>query len=117
MEKREWNDTVMTVNGQPIRVLPEVDFGGDAPDEPDARGISSMEFSLRVTGETMLRMANLISRFGDEFAQFAAELRRWAAGYRFRSRVEKRHSRTRRKQRPTRLRRRQKRQTKNRVKR
>lgn len=117
MEECKWSDMVLTVNGQPIRVLPEVDFGGDAPDEPVARGISLMEFSMRVTGETMLRMANLISRFGAEFAQFAAELRRWAAGRRFHSQVERRHSRTRRKQRPTRLQRRQKRQTKNRVKR
>lgn len=65
--------------GQPVRVLPEVDFGGDTPDEPVARGISSIEFSARITGEAMLRTANLISRFGPEFAQFAEELRRWAA--------------------------------------
>lgn len=112
MGEREWGDAVLMVNGQPVRVVPEVDFGGDIPDEPVARGISSIEFSLRITGEAMLRMANLISRFGPEFAQFAEELRRWAAGCRFRSQVERRHSRTRRRQRPTRLQRRQKRQTK-----
>ena len=117
MGEREWSDAVLMVNGQPVRVVPEVDFGGDIPDDPVARGISSIEFSLRITGEAMLRMANLISRFGPEFAQFAEELRRWAAGCRFRSRVERRHSRPRRRQRPTRLQRRQKRQTKNRVKR
>lgn len=117
MDEREWGDVVLMVNGQPVRVLPEVYFGGDTPDESVARGISSIEFSLRITGEAMLRMANLISRFGPEFAQFAAELRRWAVGHRFRPRVERRHARTRRRRRLTRLQRRQKRQTKNRVKR
>lgn len=77
MGEREWSDAVLMVNGQPVRVLPEVDFGGDTPDEPVARGISSIEFSARITGEAMLRTANLISRFGPEFAQFAEELRRW----------------------------------------
>lgn len=77
MGEREWSDAVLMVNGQPVRVVPEVDFGGDIPDDPVARGISSIEFSLRITGEAMLRMANLISRFGPEFAQFAEELRRW----------------------------------------
>ena len=61
MGEREWSDAVLMVNGQPVRVLPEVDFGGDTPDEPVARGISSIEFSARITGEAMLRTANLIS--------------------------------------------------------
>ena len=60
MGEREWSDAVLMVNGQPVRVLPEVDFGGDTPDEPVARGISSIEFSARITGEAMLRTANLI---------------------------------------------------------
>lgn len=117
MGKYEWSDMDLMVNGQPVRVLPEVDFGGDAPDEQVARGISSIEFTMRATSGATLAMAKLVSQFGREFAQFAAELRRWAAGYRFRSRVEGRHSRTRRKRRPTRLQRRRQRQIKNRVKR
>lgn len=32
MGEREWSDAVLMVNGQPVRVLPEVDFGGDTPD-------------------------------------------------------------------------------------
>lgn len=50
MGEREWSDAVLMVNGQPVRVVPEVDFGGDIPDDPVARGIPSIEFSLRITG-------------------------------------------------------------------
>ena len=42
MGEREWSDAVLMVNGQPVRVVPEVDFGGDIPDDPVARGISSI---------------------------------------------------------------------------
>ena len=31
MGEREWSDAVLMVNGQPVRVVPEVDFGGDIP--------------------------------------------------------------------------------------
>ena len=64
MGEREWSDAVLMVNGQPVRVVPEVDFGGDIPDDPVARGISSIEFSPRITGEAMLRMANVVSARG-----------------------------------------------------
>lgn len=117
MEKRYWGDFELIVNGQPIRMLPEMDFGGKEPETPDFNGITSFSFPLRTTRKAMELLAKEISKTNHAFARLMAGRYRWAPRYRFHSHVERRYSRIRRKQRPTRLQRRQKRQTKNRVKR
>lgn len=116
MGEYEWDDPVLTVNGQPIRVLQEVDFGGDEP-EAVTNGTTSIKLPLRIAGKAMNRLAKAMAAVIPAFARLCAGAYPWAPRYRFRSQVEKRHSRTRRKERPTRLQRRRKRQTKNKVKR
>lgn len=117
MGEWEWGDPVLTVNGQPIRVLQEVDFGGDEPEAAATKGTTSIEVPLRITGKVMNRLAKTMAAAIPAFARLCAGAYPWAPRYRFRSRVEKQHSRTRRKPRPTRLQRRRQRQTKNKVKR
>lgn len=117
MEEREWSDMVMTVNGQPLRVLPEVDFGGEEQEASTFDGVRLISLPLRTTQKAMELLAKEISKTNLAFARLMAGFYRWAPRYRFHSRVERRHSRTRRKRRPTRLQRRRQRQTTNRVKR
>lgn len=116
MGEYEWGDPVLTVNGQPIRVLQEADFGGDEP-AAATNGTTSIKFPLRIAGKAMNRLAKAMAAVISAFTRLCAGAYPWAPQYRFRSQVERRHSRTRRKKRPTRLQRRKQRQTKNKVKR
>ena len=113
MGEREWSDVVMMVNGQPIRVLQEVDFGDD---EPGTAVTSKTALRVSDMAMGMLRLAKAITVAKLALERLRAMCYAWPPRYRFRSRVEKRRSRTRLKQRPTRLQRRRQRQTKNKVK-
>lgn len=117
MGELEWGDLVLTVNGRPIRVLQEVDFGGDESEAAVANRTASIKLPLRIVGKAMNKLAKTMAAVIPAFARLCAGAYPWAPRYRFRSQVEKRHSRTRRKERPTRLQRRKQRQTKNKVKR
>jgi len=119
MGEYEWDDPVLTVNGQPIRVLQEVDFGGDESESIATGDAASIELPLQIAGETMDRAVKAMEIVCLTFAleRLVEAFYRWVSRYRFRQRVEKRHSRTRRRQHPTRLQRRRQRQTKNKLKR
>lgn len=117
MGEWEWGDPVLTVNGQPIRVLQEVDFGGDELETSVTNRTASIKVPLRIAGKAMNRLAKAMAAVIPAFARLCAGAYPWAPRYRFRSRVEKRRSRTRRKQQLPRLQRRRRRQTKNKIKR
>lgn len=72
MEKRKWSDAVLMVNGQPVQVLPKMDFGGEEPDTSTFNGVTSITLPLRTTGKTMELLAKEISKTNLAFARLMA---------------------------------------------